>query len=85
MEKTREQIMQEMLQNTQQNINESVIGKEEFLTEVAIPVQFKLWMNTIRDDPNYVRAGSHWLSQKIPIIFFHIHIISLNERMISFT
>ena len=37
MEKTREQIMQEMLQNTQQNINESAIGKEEFLTEVAIP------------------------------------------------
>ena len=35
MEKTREQIMQEMLQNTQQNINESAIGKEEFLTEVA--------------------------------------------------
>lgn len=33
MEKTREQIMQEMLQN----INESAIGKEEFLTEVAIP------------------------------------------------
>ena len=37
MEKTREEIMQEMLQDTQQNINESAIGKEEFLTEVAIP------------------------------------------------